>query len=68
MPEPRSRRKNLGAVGAPRGAMPLGPVFEVSLATIPEHVYPPEGLLGSETVVAFIVLGHALVLLALSVL
>ena len=48
--------------------MPLGPVFEVSLATIPEHVYPPEGLLGSETVVAFIVLGHALVLLALSVL
>ena len=48
--------------------MPLGPVFEVSLSTIPEHVYPPEGLLGTDTVVAFVALGHAMVLLALSLL
>ena len=48
--------------------MTLGPVFEVSLSTIPEHLYPPEGLLGTDTVVAFVVLGHAVVLLTLSVL
>lgn len=62
--------QNVKRKGAPKGggAMPLGPVFEVSLSTIPEHLYPPEGLLGTDTVVAFVALGHAVVLLALSVL